>query len=188
METVAKKLYEGLFLVDSAQAASDWDGVNEAIRKILDRSESEIISIGKWDERRLAYDIQKKSRGTYILCYFRTQGSRISGIERDVQLSEKIMRVMILNAEDFSQTDIDRETPAAKAKQALETAAAKAKLAEETAAAKEAEKPQAEEAVSVATAIEPLSAEEVKKPEETEQTEPEEIKQEEIEQVDENGG
>lgn len=135
METVSKKLYEGLFLVDSAEAASDWDGINEAIKKIFDRSGAEVLSITKWDERSLAYDIQKKSRGTYILSYFKVDGSKIGGIERDVQLSEKIMRVMILNAEDFSQEDLERETPASKAQRLVESeqtrkAEAEAKKAE----------------------------------------------------------
>ena len=51
MDTVVKKLYEGMFLVDSALAASDWDGVNDAVKTVLDRSEAEVVSLKKWDER-----------------------------------------------------------------------------------------------------------------------------------------
>jgi small subunit ribosomal protein S6 len=93
-----KQLYEAMFLVDSAVAVSDWEALNERIRKILERNRTEIVSMKKWDERRLAYDVQGKSRGTYILSYFRAGGESIAGIERDVQLSEQIMRVLILRA------------------------------------------------------------------------------------------
>ena len=112
MGTVAKKLYEGMFLVDSALAASDWDGIMGLIRRLLEKNEAEIVSLKKWDERRLAYNIQGKSRGTYILSYFRCDGDKLAGIERDVQLSEKIMRVLILKAEKVTTDDIERETPA----------------------------------------------------------------------------
>ena len=112
METMVKKLYEGMFLVDSAEAASDWEGVLEAITTILSRAEAEVVSIKKWDERKLAYDIDGKSRGTYILSYFRAEGSKISGMERDVQLNERIMRALILNAEHMTQADMDKATPA----------------------------------------------------------------------------
>ena len=123
METVAeKKLYEGMFLVDSAKAASDWDGVNAAIKRILDRAEAEIVSIRKWDDRRLAYDIKGVSRGTYLLCYFRADGRQIQSIEKAVQLSETIMRALILNADLMTQEDIDKETPAAKAEREQEKA------------------------------------------------------------------
>ena len=66
MKTVAAKLYEGMFLVDSALAASDWQGVNDTISSILTKVGAEIVSINKWDDRRLAYDIRGKSRGAYI--------------------------------------------------------------------------------------------------------------------------
>ena len=111
METVVKKLYEAMFLVDSAQAASDWDGVNKTIETILKKSDAEIVSIQKWDERKLSYDIGGHSRGTYILCYFRVDGTRIRGIEREVQLSERIMRVLVLSAESMSQEHIEKDTP-----------------------------------------------------------------------------
>ena len=112
METMVKKLYEGMFLVDSAEAASDWEGVLETITTILSRAEAEVVSIKKWDERKLAYDIDGKSRGTYILSYFRAEGSKISGMERDVRLNERIMRALILNAEHMTQADMDKATPA----------------------------------------------------------------------------
>jgi len=88
-----------MFLVDSAEATSDWEGVNAAIQKMLEKAGVEIVSMRKWDDRRLAYDINGKEKGTYVLCYFKAEGNKIRGIERDVQLSERIMRVLILSAE-----------------------------------------------------------------------------------------
>jgi len=108
LETIVKKLYEAMFLVDSAEAA-DWDAVITTIKNILEKAEAEIVSIKKWDERKLAYEINGKTRGTYILCYFRAEGGRIQDIERDVQLSERIMRVLILSAEHIKQEDIERD-------------------------------------------------------------------------------
>jgi len=109
LKVTVKRLYEGMFLVDSAQAAADWDGVLEAIRTVLDRAGAEIVSMRKWDERRLAYEIKGVSRGTYILTYFKVDGRKISEIERDVQLSERIMRAMILNAEHKGREDVSAE-------------------------------------------------------------------------------
>jgi len=96
LDSKINRLYEAMFLVDSGEAASDWEGLEKAIRKILSRNHAEVVSLGKWDERRLAYEVQGKGRGTYILCYFRADGDGVTGIERDVQLSERIMRVLIL--------------------------------------------------------------------------------------------
>ena len=111
METAVKKLYEGLFLIDSAQAASDWDGINALIKNILEKNDAEIVSMRKWDERKLAYDINRKSRGTYILVYFKATGGSIRIIEREIRLSERVLRLLILNTEAMSKEDIEKDTP-----------------------------------------------------------------------------
>jgi len=98
LKAVVKRLYEAMFLVDSA-AEADWDKINAIIKKILEKAGAEIVSMEKWDERRLAYEIGGKNRGTYILCYFHADGQNIRQIERDAQLSESIMRVLILGTE-----------------------------------------------------------------------------------------
>lgn len=112
MKTAVKRLYEGLFLVDSALAASDWEMVLGTIRKFLDRAGAEIVSLKKWDDRRLAYEVEGKSRGTYLLAYFYCEPSRVSGIERDVNLSEVVLRVLILRADRMSREDMEKPTPA----------------------------------------------------------------------------
>ena len=76
------KLYEAMFLVDSAEATTDWDGVTATIKNILEKAGAEIVSIRKWDDRKLAYEIKGKGKGTYILCYFKVGGSKLQGIKR----------------------------------------------------------------------------------------------------------
>lgn len=144
MKTVAKnKLYEGMFLVDSAQTGADWEGVITAIKTILRKAEAEIVSLRKWDDRRLAYDINGKNRGTYILCYFKADGEKIQDIEKAVQLSEQIMRVLILSAEHLTAEDIERDTPATKVEKEREKRkTAKEGAQEET---EEAEQKEAED-------------------------------------------
>jgi small subunit ribosomal protein S6 len=147
LETVAKnKLYEGMFLVDSSKAGADWDGIIAAIRTILEKAGAEIDSIRKWDDRRLAYDIKGKSRGTYILSYFRVEGARIRDIEKSVRLSEKIMRVLILSAERLSPEDIAKETPATKVEMEKEKQKAAKEEAQEAEAKQESGPEEAEEA------------------------------------------
>jgi len=122
LETVAKRLYEGMFLVDSAQAAADWDETLAVINTILQRADAEVVVMRKWQERKLAYDIDHKTRGTYILCYFKANSQRIAGIEKDVLLSEKVMRVLILSTEGrpaaMLEKDIAGETEEKPAKPA----------------------------------------------------------------------
>jgi small subunit ribosomal protein S6 len=109
LETVTNKLYEAMFLVDSSLAAQDWDGILGTIEGILKRAAAEIVSLRKWGDKKLAYEIDHKARGTYILCYFRADGGRIGDIEQSVRLSERIMRVLILSTEGRTPQDIEKD-------------------------------------------------------------------------------
>lgn len=112
METVTKRLYEGMFLVDSGLAAQDWQKVIDDIQRMMKRAEADVVSLKKWDDRRMTYDIEGKSRGTYILVYFNCDPEKVKGIERDVQLSEMMMRVLILRTDKMTRDDIEKATPA----------------------------------------------------------------------------
>ena len=160
MDTVTMKLYEGLFLLDSVEATADWQGTIGAVERVLERAGAEIVTIKKWDERKLAYELKKKSRGTYVLVYFNCDPLKITGIERDVQLSEIILRIMILSTERMSTEDIEKLTPAGVAEQAVAKAEEAAKEAEAAKAAEEAAKvAEAEKAAEPAPEAEEVAPE-----------------------------
>ena len=102
-----------MFLIDSAEAAKDWDGIIELVTKMLNKIDAQIVSLRKWDERPLAYPIKRCSRGTYILAYFKADGLKIHELERDVLLSERIMRALILRVEHLTEEDIIKQATAA---------------------------------------------------------------------------
>ena len=117
MAQTLKRMYEGMFLVDSATAAADWDVVVETIQNVFNRAQADVVSLRRWDERRLCFDIKGHKRGTYILTYFHADSERIGGIERDVQLDETLLRVLILRADEISAEKREEPTPAMLAEQ-----------------------------------------------------------------------
>jgi len=90
--------YEGLFLFPQA-AVSDLKGASDHVLELLNRAGAEIISFKKWDERRLAYEVKSNKRGLYFLAYFKAKGSKMQTLERDSNLSEKLLRAMITRAD-----------------------------------------------------------------------------------------
>lgn len=98
-------IYEGFFLFPQA-AAAELQGAADHIKDLLARAEAEIISFAKWDERRLAYEIKGNKRGIYFLVYFKTQGSKLVGLERDCNLSEQLLRFMVTRADLITEETI----------------------------------------------------------------------------------
>ena len=91
-------LYEAMFLFDPTYGAT-FEACETEIRRIMDRAEAEIVFCKSWDERQLAYRINGRKRGVYVLVYFKAGATKIGGIERDVQLSEHLLRILVLRAD-----------------------------------------------------------------------------------------
>ena len=97
--------YEALFLVSQA-VAHNLGEVVEEIESVLARGEANIVAFSKWDERRLAYEINKSKRGVYFLVYFSCDPVLLEAIERQCNLSEKIMRVMFTRADHLTEDEM----------------------------------------------------------------------------------
>lgn len=108
--------YEAMILL-SQSVAADLGGAIEHIRQILGRAGARLIAMRKWDERRLAFEIDKNKRGTYLLAYFAVDPVKLAQIERDFALSETVLRSMIIRADHLTE----EEMQAADAQRELET-------------------------------------------------------------------
>ena len=97
--------YEAMFIIGQSQA-TDLSAVVAHINEVLSRGHAEVVAMRKWDERRLAYEIRGQKRGLYILVYFKAPGVDVAHIERDCNLSEKILRTLILRADHLTADEM----------------------------------------------------------------------------------
>lgn len=96
------KTYEGMFLFDPAVTA-EWEQAKAELDRLMGRAGATVIACGKWDERRLAYEISGHKRAMYVLAYFKAEADKIGGLERDAQLSEAVIRCMVLRADHVTE-------------------------------------------------------------------------------------
>ena len=102
--------YEAMFLLP-ASAAAETDASIKLVTGIIERHNGKILVIKKWDERKLTYEIKKQKRGLYVIAYFTAKGDAIAGIERDVNLSEEVVRVLVTDAEHLNQDEMNAVEP-----------------------------------------------------------------------------
>ena len=103
------RMYEGLFLIDNAHASTEWDNVVKHIHDILQKNGAEILKTEKWGEKKLAYKVKGHKRGPYLLIHFNAKNSAIATVRRDFQLSDYIVRFLIVKddkIEDLSQIGV----------------------------------------------------------------------------------
>ena len=93
------KLYEGMFLLDNQVVRADWNAVKSAVTGTLAKHGAKVLSARRWDERRLAYPIQGRKRGTYLLAYFEQDARGTQSVRRDFEIDERVLRYLIQTAE-----------------------------------------------------------------------------------------
>ncbi|MBX3474253.1 MAG: 30S ribosomal protein S6 [Planctomycetes bacterium] len=99
MSEDGKRLYEGLFLVDSAFANKEPEAAVELCKGVLEKHGATVIRSELWGESRLAYEVRKNKRGAYILTAFRADTMKMGEIELECRLTERILRYLFQNRE-----------------------------------------------------------------------------------------
>jgi small subunit ribosomal protein S6 len=93
---MAQNVYECMFLLDTNKVAGDVANAETQLLSLVQKHNAEALAHRTWDERRLAYPIEKHKKGLYYLMYIKTEGKNLVNIERDMALNEMIVRSMFL--------------------------------------------------------------------------------------------
>ena len=107
------KLYEGMFLMSQSAISAGLGSAIDTVRGMLDRAEAEVLALSKWEERKLAYPIENQKRGTFLLALFKVKPTQVVNIERDCNLSEDVLRVMMTRADHMGETELSEALKAA---------------------------------------------------------------------------
>ncbi|MEE2857997.1 MAG: 30S ribosomal protein S6 [Planctomycetota bacterium] len=112
---MTERLYEGLFLVDAAVAATDWADIEKQISGLIEQQGATIEYSERWPEQRLAYPVKGIKRGVYFLAYFTSNTDAIAAIRSDGQLNENVLRMLIVQEEFLGVEMAKRKEAAARA-------------------------------------------------------------------------
>ena len=82
--------------LDERQVAPNLD----KFLKVITNDGGSIDNVDVWGRRRLAYEIQKKSEGIYAVVSFTATSEATQELDRQLKLSELVMRTKVLRAEE----------------------------------------------------------------------------------------
>jgi small subunit ribosomal protein S6 len=93
---MAQNTYECMFLLDTNKVSGDVPAAAQQLHTILEKNQAAVLASRPWDERRLCYPVKGQKKGLYYLTYFRAEGKTLVNIERDVSLTEMILRSLVI--------------------------------------------------------------------------------------------
>ena len=89
------KTYEMLYVLDAAIADDTKDAFVKKFEDIVTSANGKVVSTDKWGAKKLAYPINYKNDGFYVLMTFEAEGSVVKELDRVAGLSSEVLRRVI---------------------------------------------------------------------------------------------
>ena len=86
--------YEALFIVDMSEGEAAVKANVEKFKTLIAEN-AEVTAVNEWGKRHLAYPINDKNEGYYVLVNFSAAGDFPAELERVFGITEGIMRYMV---------------------------------------------------------------------------------------------
>ncbi|MDO4869113.1 MAG: 30S ribosomal protein S6 [Bacillota bacterium] len=91
--------YEVMSILDPALEDEKKDATVETVKGII-AAEGEVGNVDVWGLRKLAYPIQKKSEGYYVVIEFKAEPTLPKELDRRLKISDNVMRHLIVNKDE----------------------------------------------------------------------------------------
>jgi len=91
--------YEVMFILDPALEDAQKEASIETVKGII-ATEGEVGNVDVWGMRKLAYPIQKKNEGYYVVIEFKAQPTLPKELDRRLKISDNVMRHIIVNQDE----------------------------------------------------------------------------------------
>jgi small subunit ribosomal protein S6 len=95
--------YETLFVVDATLSEEDVKATVEKFTALIAENGT-VESVDEWGKRKLAYLINDKSEGYYVLVNFKSEGEFPSELERLMKINENILRFIVIRKIEDKKT------------------------------------------------------------------------------------
>lgn len=85
-----------MYIIDPATTEEQKAEVMTYVDNALKAAGAQDLATEKWGDRKLAYPINKKSTGFYVLTAFQAEGTNLTEVETKLNINENMMRYIIV--------------------------------------------------------------------------------------------
>ena len=92
--------YELMYILDSAVDDAAKAAFTENVQKIITDASGTVDKVDEWGIRKLAYPIQKKNEGFYVVIDFSAEKELPKELDRRLRIADACVRHIIINKDD----------------------------------------------------------------------------------------
>jgi small subunit ribosomal protein S6 len=97
---MANRTYEVMYIVDPETADDKIAKLNEAVGKLIEKEGGTVVRLDDIGRKRMAYPIQKKTEGYYVLFEIEGSGQEIAELERRMRVNDMILRYITVRVDE----------------------------------------------------------------------------------------
>lgn len=86
------RIYEELFIVRPDAAEEEIDAYIEQVKGVITSGGGTVDKVDKWGVRKLAYRVEKRSEGFYVLVQFAAGPEVVKEVERRMRVTDMVMK------------------------------------------------------------------------------------------------
>jgi small subunit ribosomal protein S6 len=93
------QLYESIFIVRPSLSDEDTNKIIEKMKGVLDRSGATLVKLENWGKKKLAYEVKRERKGTFVYLHFRSAGNVVGELERSYRLEDSVLKFLTVRLE-----------------------------------------------------------------------------------------
>ncbi|MEH6476420.1 MAG: 30S ribosomal protein S6 [Sneathiella sp.] len=98
-------LYETVFIARQDVSAQQVETLTEQMSSFITDGDGTVAKVENWGLRNLAYKVKKNRKGHYVLMNIDAPAATVKEMERNLLLSEDVLRHMTLRVEELEEGD-----------------------------------------------------------------------------------
>ena len=107
---MALRTYEVMYIIDPTADADKITGLNDTIGQLIEKEGATIVRMDDIGRRTLAYEINKKKEGYYVLFEIDGTGQEILELERRMRVNDLVMRYITVRIDEDRKKALKMQT------------------------------------------------------------------------------
>ncbi|MGI8466896.1 MAG: 30S ribosomal protein S6 [Pyrinomonadaceae bacterium] len=99
-----KRVYEVMYIVNPETAADDVTKLNENLQGVIESQGGSVVKLDNMGKRKMAYEINRKTEGYYVLFEIEGSGKEILELERRMRVNDAVMRFITVRVDEERKT------------------------------------------------------------------------------------
>jgi small subunit ribosomal protein S6 len=94
------RIYEELFIVRPDLPEEETDQLIERLTVLIAGQGGNVDKVDKWGVRKLAYRVQKRTEGYYVLLQFTAKPETVKELERQLRVQDQVMKFLTVRIDE----------------------------------------------------------------------------------------